>query len=281
MYTVSEKLWMKKILQLAGSNDKAIGYSIDSSQAKYKRIISDTLYGGNVSTFSKNINPSGYSQDLARFNYEYSQGSALVEYLGHSSSSSIDYSLDNPANYNNAGKYPLFIVNGCLAGNLFDYDVNRLNHRETLSEKFILEPERGAIGFLSSSSYGVLNYLDIFTEQYYKSMAYRAYGKGFGEIVKDGITNALNYTGTKDFYARMHAEQFAFHGDPALKMNYFSLPDYAVDSSEIFVTPDSLNVASDSFSVKIMLYNLGRASNDQVHFSLLRQYPSGKTICFQ
>ena len=277
LYTVSEKLWMKKILQLAGSNDKAIGYSIDSSQAKYKRIISDTLYGGDVSTFSKNINPSGYSQDLARFNYEYSQGSALVEYLGHSSSSSIDYSLDNPANYNNGGKYPLFIVNGCLAGNLFDYDVNRLNHRETLSEKFILEPERGAIGFLSSSSYGVLNYLDIFTEQYYKSMSYRSYGKGFGEIVKDGITNALNYTGTKDFYARMHAEQFAFHGDPALKMNYFSLPDYAVDSTEIFVTPDSLNVASDSFSVKVTLYNLGRASNNQVHFSLLRQYPNGKT----
>lgn len=273
-HSVLEKLWMKKVLQLAGSNDQLIFYSIDSSQAKYKRIISDTLYGGSVSTFSKNINPSGYTQDLERFTQEYNQGSALVEYLGHSSTASIDYSLDDPANYNNAGKYPIFIVNGCLAGNMFNFDVNRFKNRETICEKFTLAPERGAIGFLSTSSYGILAYLDIFTQQYYQSMAYRAYGKGFGDIVKDGIIHAVN---PSDFFNRMHAEQFIFHGDPALKMNYSLLPDYALDTTQIFVTPDSLNVASDSFSVKVKLFNLGRATDDSVHFLLLRKNPYGKT----
>jgi len=191
---LQKKYGEKKILQLAGSNDQSIGYSIDSAQVKYKKIISDTLFGGVVSTFSKNINPSGYSQDLSEFAKAYNSGSALIEYLGHSSSTSIDYSLDNPDNYNNAGKYPVLIVNGCLAGNIFDYDVNRLNHKETLSEKFILEPEHGAIGYLSSSSYGVLNYLDLFTEQYYRSISYRLYGKGFGDIIKDAITHALDST---------------------------------------------------------------------------------------
>src|SRR6266540_2684085 len=163
--TIPEKLWMKKVLQLAGANDPSIAYLVDAS------------------------------------------------------SSSIDFNLDNPANYNNEGKYPVFIVNGCLAGNIFDYDPNRLNNRSALSEKFILEPHRGAIGYLSSSNYAILNYINLFTKQFYISMASKEYGNGFGNIIKDGITNVLNYTGATDFYARMHAEQFTFSGDPALKMN--------------------------------------------------------------
>lgn len=275
--TVSDKLWMKKVLQLAGANDVAIARYVDSVQAIYGSIISDTAFGGNTLTYNKSIDPSRYAQSLFEFTNEYNKGSALLEYLGHSSSTSIDFSLDNPANYDNAGKYPVFIVNGCLAGNIFDYDLNRFNNRQTLSEKFVLEPERGAIGYLSSSNYGVLSYLDVFTQQFYKSIASRQYGKGFGEIVKDGIKNALDYAGYQDFYARMHAEQFTFHGDPALKMNSFSLPDYAIDSSEITVTPGYLTVASDSFTVKMQIHNLGKATNDSVHFILLRKYPNGNS----
>ena len=275
--TVADRLWMKKVLQLAGANDVSIGAIIDSFQTKYGKIIGDTAFGGNALTYSKSADPSGYAKSLFEFTNEYNNGSALLEYLGHSSSTSIDFSLDNPANYDNAGKYPVFIVNGCLAGNIFDYDVNRFNNRSTLSEKFVLEPERGAIGYLSSSSYGVLSYLDIFTEQFYKSIASRRYGKGFGEVIKDGIKYALDYTGYQDFYARMHAEQFTFHGDPALKINSFSLPDYAVDSSEMSVTPGYLTVASDSFTVKLQIHNLGKAINDSVHFVLLRKYPNGNS----
>jgi hypothetical protein len=58
----------------------------------------------------------------------------LVEYLGHATSTSIDFNLDDPANYANQGKYPVFIVNGCLAGNIFDYDINRLNDKSTLAK---------------------------------------------------------------------------------------------------------------------------------------------------
>ncbi|HXL54970.1 MAG TPA: C25 family cysteine peptidase, partial [Chitinophagaceae bacterium] len=276
--TIEEKLWMKKVLQLAGANDPQIGYTIDSAQAKYKQIISDSLFGGDVSTFSKTVDPSGYPQALFEFTNEYNKGSALLEYLGHSSSSSIDFSLDNPANYNNEGRYPVFIVNGCLAGNIFNYDVNRFNNRSTLSEKFILEPKRGAIAYLSSSSFGVLNYLDIFTEQFYKSITLRQYGKGLGNIVSDGISHGLDYTGYFDFYGKMHAEQFTLHGDPALKLNSFSAPDYAIDSSRIFIAPDYLTVASDSFTVKAKIYNLGKAINDSVHFSVLRKFPNGNAV---
>ncbi len=275
--TLASKGWMKKIIQLAGANDLSVASSVDSAQARYKTIISDTLFGGDVKTYSKSIDPNAYPKKLQSFTEEYNNGSALLEYFGHSSTTGIDFNLDNPAAYTNKGKYPVFIVNGCLAGNIFDYDVNRLNLRSSFSEKFVLEPELGSIGYLSTTSYGVVRYLDIFTEQFYRSITSSEYGKGFGQVTRDAITNALNATEDIDFYKRMHAEQYTFHGDPALKMNSFSLPDYIIDSSLITVTPGYITVADDSFTVKTVIYNLGRATKDSIHFTLLRKFPDGST----
>jgi len=275
--SIATKLWMKRVIHLAGENDASLAHLIDSFQTKYSKIISDTLVGANVSTYNKTTDASGYSQALFNFTNDYNNGSSLVEYLGHATSTSIDFNLDNPASYSNQGKYPVFIVNGCLAGNIFDYDINRLNDRSTLAEKFILEPQRGAIAYLSSSNYAVLSYTYMFTKQFYLSMTSKDYGKGFGNIIKDGITNVINYTGPSDFYARMHAEQFTFNGDPALKMNTFLLPDFAIDSTQILASPGYLTAASDSFTVKIKVHNLGRATNDSVHLYLLRTFPDGNT----
>lgn len=275
---ISENLWKKKVLQLAGANDVLIEGIIDDYQAKYAKIISDTSFGGDVKTFSKSTSTgSDYGQAVLQFTNEYNNGSALVEYLGHSSSTAIDFSLDNPANYNNTGKYPVFIVNGCLAGNIFDYDVNRLSNRSTISEKFIMEPQKGAIGYLSSSNYGVLNYLDVFTENFYKAITNTQYGNGFGNIIQEGLAKSLAYTGNTDFYGVMHAEQLTFHGDPALKINYYSAPDYAIDSVEMLATPSYINVASDSFTVSFNIRNLGKASGDSVHLLLTRTFPNGNT----
>ncbi|MGI8951127.1 MAG: C25 family cysteine peptidase [Chitinophagaceae bacterium] len=275
--SIENKSWMKTVLQLTGSDDPVLGVQLDKYMLQYKNIISDTFYGGNVINFSKTADPGGYPQALANFKNIYENGSGLLTYFGHSSSTALDFNLDNPDVYNNTGKYPVFIVNGCLSGNIFDYDENRLSLRSTISEKFVLEPGKGAIGYLATSSFGISNYLNIFTRKFYAAVAKTEYGKGFGEIIKDGITKGLNITGINDFYGKIHAEQYTFHGDPALKMNNFSKPDYAIENPEISVTPNFISVADDSFYVKIRIYNLGKAISDSVHFSLSRKYPDGNS----
>src|SRR5205814_7710996 len=102
------------------------------------------------------------------------------------------------------------------------------------------------------------------------------YGHGFGEIVQDGINSVMNFTGP-DFYARMHAEQFVFNGDPAVKMNAYSLPDYVLDSTQVSVIPNYITVGTDSFTVKINVHNLGKATDDSVHLYVSRKFPDGKT----
>lgn len=273
---ISNNLWKKKVLQLAGANDVLIEGIIDSFQVEYTKIISDTLFGAEVHTFSKTTSTgSDYGASVQEFTNEYNTGCAMVEYLGHSSSTAIDFSLDNPANYSNTGKYPIFLVNGCLAGNIFDFDVNRYSNRSTLSEKFVLEPDKGSIGYLSSSNYGVLNYLHVFTTEFYKAITGSEYGKGFGDIIQKGLAEGLNYTGNTDFYGVMHAEQLTFQGDPALKMNTYMGPDYAIDSLEMQSAPSYLTAASDSVTINLKVRNLGKAISDSAHFLLTRKYPNG------
>jgi hypothetical protein len=273
--TKANKGWMKNVLHLTGGNDLVNGQKWDGYMQNYKSIIVDTFYGANVTSFSKSEAALSYAEQVSSFTNIYNQGSSIINYFGHSSSTNLDFSLDNPLNYNNTGKYPLFIVNGCKAGNIFDYDAGRQSILSTISEKFVLAPLKGSIGYESTSSYGDDRYLDIYTKQIYKSISLTQYGKGLGVIMKDAISAGFNITGVSDFYGRIHAEQYTFHGDPALKMNTALKPDYAVFASDITVTPSFVSVADDSFSVKIPVNNLGKAITDSVHFVLYQKFANG------
>ncbi len=273
--TLANKGWMKTVLQLTGADDPSIGPELDGYMAAYKKIISDTLFGGNVISFSKSADPAAYPQEVVNFTNIYNSGSGLISYFGHSSETSLDFNLGNPDSYNNTGKYPMFIVNGCLAGNIFDFDVDRLNEPTTISEKFILAPSEGAVGYLATTSFGITNYLNIFTTKFYDGIARKEYGKGFGDVMQYGITQGLNVTGSTDFYGTIQADQYTFHGDPAVKMNSYSKPDYVIDSSQVIISPSYLSIGDDSFNVKIRIYNIGRAIPDSVHLLVTRQYPNG------
>ncbi len=280
-YTISNKSWMKNVIQIAGGGDPTIGAQIDGYLNGYKNTITDTSFGAKVKNFSKSDDPGGYPQAVVDFKNTYETGASLVTYFGHSSATSLDFNLDNPEAYNNYGKYPVFLVNGCIAGNLFDYEPQRFTNKTTLSEKFILAPNKGSIGYLASTHYGVVNYLDKFTAAFYKASSKTKYGQGFGDVIKEGITQVINQTGSFDYYARIHAEEYTFHGDPALKLNSSALPDFAIEQPQITVTPSFISAADDSFTVKISMYNLGKAVQDSVNFKLTRQYPSGaSTVVF-
>jgi hypothetical protein len=271
--SIENQSWHKNVLQVTGGNDDAqLGTLLDGFMRDYENIIGDTLFGANVINYSDNANPKGYAEALLDFTNKYNAGSAMVSYFGHSSNTSLDFDLDDPNKYSNAGRYPFFLVNGCVAGNIFDYDTyhTRFSQLSSLSEKFMLAPSRGSIAFLSTSSFGVVNYLDVFTNAFYKAISLFEYNNGIGDVVKTGSANALAHTGYTDFYGRMHAQQYILHGDPAIRMSKFSLPDYAIQANSIHVESDFISTADDSIVVNINIYNLGKAISDSVHFAVFR-----------
>lgn len=274
--TIEAKGWMKNVIQIAGANDLNTGDQIDRYLESYKKIIADTAFGANVKTFSKPANPEGYPEAVNSFKQIYETGASLISYFGHSSSTNLDFNLDNPENYNNQGKYPVFIANGCSAGDHFLFEPARLTNKSTISEKFILSPQRGAIGYLASTGFGVVNYLNLYTLDLYKALGQTRYNQSIGTVIKEAIATTLNATNPNDYYSRVHSEQYAYHGDPAIIINASNLPDYVVEKSQMQVNPSFVSVADSSFKVKVKLNNIGRATNAPVTIRINREIPTGE-----
>lgn len=276
---IKDKAWLKNVMHVVGASDASLGAILQSAMNNYTRIISDTLYGANVTTFSK-VTPDPVSQNSTeQVKNLFQEGIGLITYFGHSSASTLEFNLDNPDQYNNAGKYPIFIAMGCNAGNFFNFNTLRLISRETLSEKFVLAPQRGTIAFIASTHLGIVYYLDIYNTQTYNSASVTKYGKTIGEIMIESIIQVYNLQTQNDYYARFHCEQTTLHGDPALRLDIsMNKPDYVIEDQLVKVTPQFISVAESQFRVNANVLNMGKAPDKKIVVELKRTFPDLTTI---
>lgn len=271
---IADRAWMKNVIHATGAGDVQLQEILDAYMEKYKRIISDTFYGGNVHSFSKTSSDPVEQTSNQRLQTLFTEGVSMITYFGHSSASTLEYNLDDPMNYNNPQKYPLFLLLGCNAGNFYNFNLSRLSTKETISEKYILAPERGGIASFASTHLGIVHYLDIYNTRNYNALAKTKYGHTFGEIMNEAITQTFNFTSQNDFYARLQCEQTTLHGDPAIKMYHFAKPDYAIEEQLIKISPGFISIAEDSFKVNASVMNIGKAINDSTVIELKRTYPN-------
>lgn len=273
--TIQGRLWMKNAIHLTGASDSYLGTVLCNYMGAYKQILEDSLVGANVSVFCKTSTSTVEQLSNEKITDLFQEGLSLLTYFGHSSATTLEFNLDNPQNYNNRGKYPIFSVNGCNAGNFFTFDQQRFTYNETLSEKFTLAKQRGSIAFIASTHYGIVNYLNIYLNALYTDIAKSSYGATLGELLRDALQQVTDASGSNDFYARMHAEQTTLHGDPALLMNWQALPDYILEEPQVKISPSFISIAQDTFTVAVKMYNLGKAVKDSISIAVKRQYPSG------
>ena len=160
--TVKDKAWMKNIAHIIGGGDPYLQAVINGYMTYAKTIIQDTSFGANVYTFNKLTSAPIEQVNSAQLSTLFSEGLAMITYFGHSSANTMEYNLDDPRVYQNSGKYPLFMANGCNVGNYFNYDTLRAtNGNRIIAENYLLIPNRGSIGFLASTHFGIVNYLNI------------------------------------------------------------------------------------------------------------------------
>lgn len=275
--TIDNKAWMKTVVHVAGGNDPGLDVRLASYLGSYERTIKEPLFGGNVVNFTKTTTGPATTIVNALMEQTFEKGISLLTYFGHSSASKLDYNLDDPQTYNNPGKYPVFLVNGCSAGNLYSYDTSRFINLSALSEIFVLAKNRGSIGFIASTSFGLENYLDTYTGSLYRSIGNTGYGKPIGFNMSEAATALLSSYVAGDFGARIHAEQTVLNGDPAIRINSHPKPDFVVEEPQIKLTPNIISVADEKFSLKVNLFNIGQATGDSVTVQIKRQYPDGTT----
>ncbi|HLA54355.1 MAG TPA: C25 family cysteine peptidase, partial [Flavitalea sp.] len=273
--TIEGREWMKNVIHVTGASDPYLGTVLCNYMNIYRQILSDTTYGARVASFCKASTSTGEQINNEKIANALNKGAGILTYFGHSSSSSLEFNLENPESYNNQGKYPVFLVNGCNAGNFYGFNPTRLLVNESLSEKFVLAKERGSIAFVASTHFGVVNYLNIYLNSLYGLITKSTTIKPLGELVRDALGKLITINSAGDFGARAHAEQINVHGDPAIFLNEQAKPDYVIEDPQVIFNPSFISVAEETFRVKVRIYNLGRSLPDSIVVELKRQFPDG------
>ena len=271
--SIADKAWMKNIVHIVGASEPGLEGLLSQYLDIYGDIIADTLFGANVTKFSKSGTSTIEQLNSNKLSKLFKDGISMITYFGHSSSTTLEYNLDNPENYDNFTKYPVFLGLGCNAGNFFNFSTVRLQVKETLSERYVLAPDRGTIAFVASTHFGIVHYLDIWASRAYKNMSSKAYGKTLGEIMMETAQDVFNYTTQDDFYARCNTEESELHGDPAIVMNPHPKPDYVIEAPMVKIVPGFVSVADSGFRVNAEFMNIGRAPNKSIVVEVKRQLP--------
>ena len=271
--TIADKGWMKNVAQITGAiDDLSLSNLINFFMDGYKQILSDTSFGGNVYQFNKNSGQYTAVGSNKTIDDLFNEGLSYLTYFGHSSPNTLEFNLDNPQNYNNTGKYPLIMVNGCNTGNLYLFDTLRPVSKGTLSEKYVFATNKGGIGFIADTHFGLPQQLNFFTEKFDSNLSGQMYGQPIGDIMKHTMQYMVN-TYTNDFASRIHAEEITYHGDPAIRLNPFTKPDYTIEDSLITFNPAVISVADERVTVTAKILNIGKAINDSITVIVKHQRP--------
>jgi len=271
--SIADKSWMKNVVHIVGASDNQLSTILNNAMDGFRKIIADTLYGAKVTTFAKSSSDAVQQLSSDYLSSLFSQGISIITYFGHSSATTLEFNLDNPENYNNQGKYPLFIGLGCNAGNFFNYNPVRFITKETISERYVLSPNRGTIGFIASTHFGIVHYLDIWNTRAYRRMSSTSYGATLGEIMMRTAEDVFAAQSQDDYYARTNVEETALHGDPALRLNPHPRPDYAIEDPMVKVSPSFISVADASFKLDARFVNLGKAPDKDIVVEVRREFP--------
>lgn len=276
--TAASKAWTKNVVHIIGVGEEGLGQAITSSMNRFARVLKDTFYGARIHTFSK-LSPAPVAQLSAQQIYQlFEEGIGLMTYFGHSTANTLEYNLDHPSGYNNQGKYPFYIMLGCRAGNLFNFNLTRLVEKETISEQFVLAPQRGGIATIASTSLGLVNYLELQNEAFLKAASVTHYGQIVGELMNQAALQTSLIAGPGDFLARVHAEQTALNGDPALRFySASSQPDYFLQPEQLRVSPSPVSVANGHYNLQVVVRNAGRAIKGPLVLTINRTLPNGIT----
>lgn len=260
----SSNEWMKQALHFGGGTSLAESLGFMANLNSYKNTYEDTLFGGNVISFSKSSTAPIQNVLSDSIKSYIASGVSLMTFFGHASATGgFDQNIQDPQFwYPQNGKYPLLLGLSCFTGDIHGTDGN------STSEDYVIIDNKGVIGFIASVDLGISSYLHLYASEFYKNLSYKNYKGSIGNTIKNTIISTQG-----GFFQNVTASSVTLHGDPSLKLNGFDLPDYMIEAPTITFTPSVVTSDLDSFDVNVVVTNLGRAINDTIILELVRDFP--------
>lgn len=270
-------LWRKNLLHLSGGIESWQPKAFKEYMEDFQAIAEEDYLGGKVKAIAKETT----NIEFINISDQVNQGLNLVTFYGHASPGTIDFDIgfvtDPALGYNNQGKYPMFLINGCNAGSFF------LN-TTLFGEDWINAENKGAVGFIAHSSYGLASTLKRYSEYFYAI----GYGdssfikKGVGDIQKD-VAKTYMETAPPTVAHIAQVQQMILLGDPAVKLFGAPKPDYAIDEKSLSVSSfDGQPVTSmaDSFAINVIVNNYGVTTKDTLHIRVTRTFSDNTSTVY-
>lgn len=272
-----DNLRRKNILHLSGGLYSNEPQQFRSILQQFAVTAESFRLGGNVKAIAKQ------STDIEVINVaeEVNKGLNLITMFGHSSPSSADFDIglvtDPLMGYNNKGKYPALLLNGCLAGSYF------LN-ASIFGENWINTPDRGAIGVIAHSSLGFASYLRIYSDYFYKV----AFGdstfinRGLGDVQMEVAKRFLQLN-PGSAAVQSQVQQMVLLGDPAISLFRAPRPDYAIVPNSVSITTtdgSKLSAFADSLALRFIVNNYGQAKDKKIHISVERTLNDNSVVSY-
>jgi len=257
--TIADRAWMKKFIHLGGGNSAGEQNDIKNRLSQMQDILEQNEYGGEGFGFFKtSTDPIQIATNDALFDL-INSGVSMITFFGHSGTSGFDFSVENLNNFTNEGKYPIFFSLGCYSGQIHSgaYGV---------SEQFVLAENKASIAFGASASFGLIPSLSEFGKEMYRHIGQKTYGQGIGDAIKGTISTLVL---TNDELL----QQFTLHGDPALKANMLSGPDFTIDNASLQFEPGIISSRLEDYDITFDVANLGRNNVDSVVLEVKQRLP--------
>ncbi|MEZ5024116.1 MAG: C25 family cysteine peptidase [Chitinophagales bacterium] len=263
--TIENKQWMKNVLHLGGGKTLGEQATFANYLNSYKQIIEAPMYGANVTSVYKTSTEPIQISTSEVVDSLIESGVSLITFFGHSSNSTIDFDI-SPEEFDNYGKYNVFLSNGCFVGSIFGASLN------TYSDRFIFQDRIGSVAYIAPITLALSSTLNRYSERFYNRLSNTMYGQGIGEIMRSTTEDLVVNFGTFD---KLLAKQMILHGDPAIKLNAHTLPDYVITKESIDYNPSIVSASSDSFDVLIGITNIGKSIDTDYTVNVRRVLPNG------
>ncbi|HLP55541.1 MAG TPA: C25 family cysteine peptidase [Fluviicola sp.] len=271
-YNTPAKDWQKQILHFVGGSNASQQGLFRGYMDGMKDIIEDSVYAGNVTSYYKTTSDPLDPTVIAGVNSRISSGVSLMNFFGHAAASNngFEVNIDEPANWDNYGKYPVVIGNSCYNGNIFA-------EGNSTSERFVNIADAGAIAFISSVSVGYAQNLDHYSNHFYREFSYINYGATIGEQMRRTIQYVQTSIIQEDLISETTCQQMTLNGDPMLRMNWHERPEIEITPQSLYFEPSTLNLTVDSIELNLIITNLGQSVTDTFNVEIIRDFPGSFT----
>ncbi|WP_109829508.1 putative type IX secretion system sortase PorU2 [Reichenbachiella versicolor] len=273
-------LRQKHIIHLSGGNSERELALFKSYIDNYANKAAKPYIGASSSQINKN---NFDAVEFINISDEINKGAGLVTFFGHSGGEFTDIEIgdvSDPANGYDNDIYPVFLVNGCNAGEFYDSNENSFGHDWTIT------PDKGAVGFIALSNFGLSGDLNRHSNLFY-DIGYNELEwvtKSLGEVKLEASKRFINQFGTSE-NRRLQAESLNILGDPAVKLFGADKPDFSIQESLIWLDTydgEPIKAETDSFYIDIDLKNFGIDVSDdtQLEITILRTLLNGQVVTY-